>query len=785
MRKAFEALKDAIAHAPMLKYTDFNRKFYLATDASDVGIGAVLYQPTDEQLKNNDTRVHEDNIIAVFSRSLRSYEKNYIVYHKECLAIVEALEYFSDFLYGRHFFLYTDHYALLNVIKHAPKQRTLRGWLQSMWHYDFTIKHIAGEDNILADALSRLYPNSPNIWNLSHKTRTDLLYNPHDEDTEAQIAALLASPDAEEKVAEIDSTNSSTSSESKEPHTIASHTSPLDIPLRDEDDYISLAATRDALPDKMPHETFMRTLGLEIPAEEKRSELLQKVHELGHFSVNKMVTTLMSQLKVYWPNMARDVAKFVNSCDICQRVNIVREGFHPPRSPTTASPGILWEIDIMHCIESTDGNKYALIVLDNFSRYCLARPLKDLKAATIAKELYTLMCEWGTPQFIHSDEGTEFTNTIIKELLKLFQVKISFATVDYHRSMGAVERTIRTVRALLRKMLRGSSTLWDYMLPWVLYLYNTSIRQGLKSTPYAIHFGRAQYPLNLPDDKAPSQSMAESLLQEIKLPSPDEDKQHTSHVEAFNMQDWLRHQGVILQKVYPAIKQLMQATKTKTAEQFQKRKRIVKPLQVGDRVMAKDPNTLHKLQDPYIGPFTVQEILPQGTYKIGNARGDFHIKARSQLKLIPALGADEDEEDLWTVDKIIDHKKDDAGRHLYRVRWKGFTAADDTWEPAASFDDFKTVDLYWRSVGRSRSRSILVAEEHVRSQSLPRSVRRKRKAKAPAIRATKRRKAQGSHEPIVADVEMKDVTLPAAKSRARRAAGKREIRKPKKMRSSS
>ena len=80
MRTSFELLKESIAHAPLLRYPDFDRPFHMAPDASRVGIGAVLYQPTPEQEMVGDTSVTSENIVMITSRALNKYEQNYVVY---------------------------------------------------------------------------------------------------------------------------------------------------------------------------------------------------------------------------------------------------------------------------------------------------------------------------------------------------------------------------------------------------------------------------------------------------------------------------------------------------------------------------------------------------------------------------------------------------------------------------------------------------------------------------------------------------------------------------------
>ena len=90
-----------LVSAPLMRNPDFTRTFFLQTDASGVGVGAVLSQgETDDQP------------IAYFSRKLLCREKVYATVEKECFAIVLAVKHFRAYLVGRPFIVQTDHRAL-------------------------------------------------------------------------------------------------------------------------------------------------------------------------------------------------------------------------------------------------------------------------------------------------------------------------------------------------------------------------------------------------------------------------------------------------------------------------------------------------------------------------------------------------------------------------------------------------------------------------------------------------------------------------------------------------
>jgi len=142
---AFEELKRKLTEAPVLACPDFNEKFVLQTDASDIGLGAVLTQKIQG----------EERVIAFASRRLIAAEENYSATEKECLAIIWTIRKLRCYLEGYRFEVITDHLALkwLNSIDN-PTGRIAR-WALELQQYQFDVTYRRGSQNIVADALSR------------------------------------------------------------------------------------------------------------------------------------------------------------------------------------------------------------------------------------------------------------------------------------------------------------------------------------------------------------------------------------------------------------------------------------------------------------------------------------------------------------------------------------------------------------------------------------------------------------------------------------------------------
>ena len=145
--KAFSQIIEMLSKQPILAYPDFKQRFYLSTDASKVGVGAVLSQMDEEG---------RERPIYYASRSLNGAERNYSTIERELLAIVYAVEKFRYYLLGKEFTISTDHNPLTYLNNLTLSSSRLTRWRLKLAEYDFKIKYKKGQLNNNADALSRI-----------------------------------------------------------------------------------------------------------------------------------------------------------------------------------------------------------------------------------------------------------------------------------------------------------------------------------------------------------------------------------------------------------------------------------------------------------------------------------------------------------------------------------------------------------------------------------------------------------------------------------------------------
>ena len=144
---AFQRLKRLLMRAPILAYPNFSRDFLLETDASGVGLGAVLSQSQG------------DKTIRPISFASRPHERNYGISELEALGVVWAVRHFRHYLYGHQCTVYTDHEALKSLLNTPHPSGKLARWGMAIQELDVKIEYRPGKENGQADAPSR-YPIS-------------------------------------------------------------------------------------------------------------------------------------------------------------------------------------------------------------------------------------------------------------------------------------------------------------------------------------------------------------------------------------------------------------------------------------------------------------------------------------------------------------------------------------------------------------------------------------------------------------------------------------------------
>ena len=152
---AFEAAKAALAAAALLAHPRQGAILSLAVDASATHVGASLQQ--------RDPSAAAWEPLGFYSKKLDAAQLKYSAFDRELLACYLGIRHFRHMLEGRSFVVYTDHKPLVSALRRSTDPWTARQCRQLAYVAEYTsdIRHIAGPNNVVADALSRPPPSPP------------------------------------------------------------------------------------------------------------------------------------------------------------------------------------------------------------------------------------------------------------------------------------------------------------------------------------------------------------------------------------------------------------------------------------------------------------------------------------------------------------------------------------------------------------------------------------------------------------------------------------------------
>jgi len=439
MEQAFVGSKTALAQATLLVHPQPDAQLSIITDASDYGLGAALQQQI-----GNVTQP-----IAFFSRQLRKPELKYATYDKELLAIYLAIRHFRYFVEGRAFTVFTDHRPLTHAMAKVSDQWSARQQrhLSFISEYTTDIRHVAGEDNQAADALSR-----------------------------ASIAALHGGIDFKE-MAQVQQTD---------PEMHAYRTSVTDLRFED----VPVGNTGLTLLSDV-------STGRQRPVvpESWRRRVFDAVHGLSHPAVRTTVRLVAA--KFVWHGLSKQVREWARNCLDCQRSKIQRH----TRAPLTpiAVPARRFDhvhIDLVGPLPPSQGFTHLLTVVDRFTRWPEAIPISDTSARSCARAfLGQWVSRFGMPADISSDRGAQFTSQLWSSLGELYGAKLHLTTAYHPQANGLVERFHRHLKSALRAKLSGPN--WVDELPWILLGVRTAPKDALRSSSAELVYGSV---LTVPGD---------------------------------------------------------------------------------------------------------------------------------------------------------------------------------------------------------------------------------------------------------------------------------------------
>jgi putative transposase len=643
---SFDSLKYALRHAPILSFPALDHPFYVATDASNLGIGAVLYQIIDKKTK----------YIGFHARSLSRSERNYSTTKRELLGIIFALKKFHKYLWGNRFILFTDHRALTYLHTQPDINPMMSNWLDTLLDYNFEVCHLPGNTNVLPDALSRLFDPRPS---LAGGEGTEEAAHMRSLKRKRKCEADFENDDLHEMQVQVEDE--------------------LFEPL-DRDVKVILNSFHRSM-----HVRDLESEETHTPKEQERREILARQHSLGHFGADAIVRAV-HELGMHWPKLKENAVELVKQCQQCMQYNITRKGYHPLKSITSNGPGEHWAIDLAGPFPTSHrGNHYLFVMVDIFSKYVILEAIPDKTSVTIARVLVNTFCKFGFPKVLQSDNGTEFINELVQLVCRESRIDHRLVTPYHPRANGAAERMVQTTTLVLKKELNSQLKDWDEYVPMVAYATNAKIAPLHNSAPFSLMFFRR---LN--------------GFIDYRSDDPQIERHVPSIQERDNVEELIDN---VEHVIIPAITKRIETVRDASKNSFNKKNKIIE-FGIGSLVAIAKPTMTRKLEPKYEGPFQVVEKNQGGAYKLKDIRLDELLPGTYAPHSLKSVSEDPtiQSEPSYEIDCIVDHGYDDDDKLLYKVKWKNYPG-EDSWVSIEDFDSGTTsIHDYWQAKTNKRVR---------------------------------------------------------------------------------
>lgn len=472
--KSFEELKQCFEKGPVLIHPNPKKQYYMEVDASDFATGGELSQVAE------DGKRHP---IAFISKSLAPAERNYDIYDKELLAIIRAFQEWRHHLEGTKemVVIMTDHNNLRYFMTTKTLTRRQARWAEFLASFNFEIQYRPGKNAGKPDALSRRPDHIP----IDEPERRQRIFSPE----QFVLARQIVHADNEQSI--VGSIKDAMKNDARAQNVLRY----LDTGGKNEKDF-----AKDG--------EFLRHKGkMYVPSDSDIKKRLLELYHDSKLAGHKGQKATMERISRYywWPRMGDFVNRYVEGCDICQRVKTRTHAPYGELQPlgVPEKPWTDVSYDLITGLPDCEEKDAILNFVDRSTKqghFIACR--SDIDSKGVAR----LFVDWiirlhGIPERIVSDRGTVFNSEFTKQWQRILGIKANLSTAYHPESDGQTERVNGIVEDYIRCFTSWRQDDWVELLSTAEFSYNNTVSESTGHTPFFLNHGQhPRFSPGTPDD---------------------------------------------------------------------------------------------------------------------------------------------------------------------------------------------------------------------------------------------------------------------------------------------
>lgn len=226
-------------------------------------------------------------------------------------------------------------------------------------------------------------------------------------------------------------------------------------------------------------------------AVEELFDMIHATHTMGHLGRNRM----MYELKKHYKNITYEAVNiYLKLCRICTEKKANKQKGRVVKPIVEKTFNDRCQVDLIDMQSCPDGDwRFIFVYQDHLTKFVQIKPLKTKRAEEVAAALADVFHTFGAPCILQSDNGREFSNTVIETLMAQWpHVRIVHGAPRHSQSQGSVERANRDIKQMLATWVatqEQGERRWSAGLSTVQFNYNAAFHSSIGQSPYECVFG--------------------------------------------------------------------------------------------------------------------------------------------------------------------------------------------------------------------------------------------------------------------------------------------------------